>query len=71
MPAFKNDNGFKANLDKACGKFMNANAITKKSTRTKSPELIAKFCDQILIKSSKNPKEEELEDFFYSSDGSF
>jgi len=62
MTSFKNDNGFVASLDKACGKFINANAVTKKSTSTKSPELIAKFCDQMLKKSAKNPEEEELED---------
>lgn len=61
--AFNNDNGFVAALDKACGKFINTNAITiaTKST-SKSPELLAKYCDLLLKKSSKNPEEAELED---------
>merc|ERR1712150_334189 len=62
LTAFKNDSGFVASLDKACGKFINQNAVTKKTNSTKSPELIAKFCDQLLKKSAKNPEEAELED---------
>lgn len=61
--AFNNDNGFVAALDKACGKFINTNAVTIASKSTsKSPELLAKYCDLLLKKSSKNPEEAELED---------
>lgn len=61
--AFKNDSGFVAALDKACGKFINQNAVTIASqSATKSPELLAKYCDILLKKSSKNPEEAELED---------
>lgn len=61
--AFKNDNGFVSALDKACGKFINTNAVTNASRNPlKSPELLAKFCDLLLKKSSKNPEENELED---------
>lgn len=61
--AFKNDSGFVAALDKACGKFINQNAVTVASQSTsKSPELLAKYCDILLKKSSKNPEEAELED---------
>lgn len=61
--AFKNDNGFVSALDKACGKFINTNAVTVASNNPlKSPELLAKFCDILLKKSSKNPEENELED---------
>merc|ERR1712012_1301806 len=63
LTAFNNDSGFVASLDKACGKFINNNAVTKHASQSsKSPELIAKFCDQMLKKSAKNPEEEELED---------
>lgn len=63
MTAFKNDKGFVAALDKACGKFINANAVTIASkNNNKSPELLAKYCDILLKKSSKNPEEAELED---------
>ncbi|KAL1450969.1 hypothetical protein WDU94_003271 [Cyamophila willieti] len=61
---FHNDSGFIAALDKACGKFINNNAITRISNNnsSKSPELLAKYCDILLKKSSKNPEENELEE---------
>lgn len=63
LMSFNNDNGFVAALDKACGKFINTNAVTVASKNTsKSPELLAKYCDVLLKKSSKNPEEAELED---------
>ncbi|CAG7819834.1 unnamed protein product [Allacma fusca] len=63
ITAFKNDSGFVAALDKACGKFINNNAITKMSNTTqKSPELLARYCDLLLKKSNKNPEDQELED---------
>lgn len=63
MTAFGNDSGFVAALDKACGRFINANAVTKQAnTSSKSPELLARYCDLLLKKSSKNPEEAELED---------
>jgi cullin 1 len=41
LTAFSNDNGFVASLDKACGKFINNNSVTKKAnTSSKSPELL-------------------------------
>lgn len=62
--AFSNEAGFVAALDKACGKFINKNAVTAQSPHTsaKSPELLAKYCDLLLKKSSKNPEEGELEE---------
>lgn len=63
LTAFSNDNGFVASLDKACGKFINNNSVTRRAqTSSKSPELLAKYCDHLLKKSSKNPEEAELED---------
>lgn len=63
LVAFNNDSGFVAALDKACGRFINANAVTKMAnSSSKSPELLAKYCDLLLKKSSKNPEEAELED---------
>ena len=48
---------------KACGKFINNNAVTRLAAQSsKSPELLAKYCDLLLKKSSKNPEEAELED---------
>ncbi|CAL8109556.1 unnamed protein product [Orchesella dallaii] len=63
LTAFKNDSGFVAALDKACGKFINNNAVTKAAQSTqKSPELLARYCDLLLKKSNKNPEDQELED---------
>merc|ERR1712223_645197 len=42
---------------------INNNAVTKHASQSsKSPELLAKYCDILLKKSSKNPEEAELED---------
>ncbi len=66
MSAFSNDAGFVASLDKACGKFINGNAVTRQAnSSSKSPELLAKYCDLLLKKSAKNPEEAELEDTLY------
>ncbi|XP_077862344.1 cullin-1-like [Saccoglossus kowalevskii] len=63
LSSFNNDAGFVAALDKACGKFINNNAVTKAAnSSSKSPELLARYCDSLLKKSSKNPEEAELED---------
>ncbi len=63
LTSFSNDSGFVASLDKACGKFINQNPVTRRANASsKSPELLAKYCDHLLKKSSKNPEEAELED---------
>jgi len=47
----------------ACRKFINVNSVTQAaSMSSKSPELLARYCDLLLKKSSKNPEEAELED---------
>merc|ERR1719431_1478764 len=46
LTAFNNDSGFVASLDKACGKFINNNAVTKLASQSsKSPELLAKYIE--------------------------
>lgn len=61
--AFKSDSGFVAALDKACGRFINTNSVTQAAnSNTKSAELLAKYCDVLLRKSSKNSEEAEVED---------
>lgn len=63
LNAFNNDSGFVAALDKACGRFINNNAVTRQAnSSSKSPELLARYCDLLLKKSSKNPEESEIED---------
>jgi cullin 1 len=63
LSAFHNDKGFVASLDKACGRFINNNAVTKKcNSSSKSPELLARYCDILLKKNTKNTEDSELED---------
>jgi cullin 1 len=63
LSAFHNDKGFVAALDKACGRFINNNAVTKKcNSSSKSPELLARYCDLLLKKNTKNSEDAELED---------
>jgi hypothetical protein len=57
--AFQSDPAFVAALDKACRKVVNDNPINKDST--KSPELLAKYCDLLLKKSTKHLDENALE----------
>lgn len=59
---FKSDSGFVASLDKACRRFINDNAICQAAkSLSKSPELLAKFCDSLLKKNTKMPEESEME----------
>lgn len=60
--AFESDPLFVTSLEKACRTFVNNNAVTAAAKSTsKSPELLAKYCDSLLKKSAKNPEEDELE----------
>ncbi|UYV64401.1 CUL1 [Cordylochernes scorpioides] len=59
---FDNNVGFSNAFERACVKFVNENAITKKFEMVgKSSELLAKYCD-ILLKNSKGFREFELEE---------
>ncbi|CAF0885104.1 unnamed protein product [Adineta ricciae] len=63
--AFNSEQGFTAALDKACGKFINNNAVTTAAgNTTKSPELLARYCDALLRKGSKAVEETDLEEKF-------
>ncbi|CAF3082797.1 unnamed protein product [Rotaria socialis] len=63
--AFSSEQGFTAALDKACGKFINNNAVTTAAgNTTKSPELLARYCDALLRKGSKAVEETDLEEKF-------
>jgi cullin 1 len=59
--SFKGDPGFVAALDKACREFVNRNSVCTTGS-SKSPELLAKFCDALLRKSSKSAEEVGVED---------
>lgn len=58
---FQGDPKFVAALDKACRRYMNDNAISKSTTVSKSPELLARYSDKLFKKSAKNPEEDEME----------
>lgn len=62
--SFKNHPLFSRALDTACQQFINHNAVTGGSSNktNKSAELIARYCDYLLKKSSKLSEETELED---------
>jgi len=63
--SFNSEQGFTAALDKACGKFINNNAVTTAAgNTTKSPELLARYCDTLLRKGSKAVEETDLEEKF-------
>ncbi|POV98267.1 hypothetical protein PSHT_14120, partial [Puccinia striiformis] len=57
--SFRGEAGFNAALDKACREFINTNAVTGKSSQ-KSPELLAKYSDQLLKKTNKVGEETDL-----------
>lgn len=57
---FRNDQQFVGALDKACATAINYRVHPKQMCR--SPELLAKYCDNLLKKSSKGSSETELDD---------
>lgn len=59
--AFTGESEFVRSLDNACKEFVNRNAVCKTSS-TRSPELLAKYTDQLLKKGAKTADESELED---------
>ncbi|KAI9807661.1 MAG: hypothetical protein M1825_005602 [Sarcosagium campestre] len=58
--AFTGESDFVRSLDNACREFVNRNEVCK-SGSTKSPELLAKYTDTLLKKSTKNAEESDLE----------
>lgn len=56
---FKSELGFNASLDRACSEFCNSNPAC--TVPTKSPELLASYCDQLLKKNNKELDAESLE----------
>jgi len=59
--SFEKDAGFVAALDKACNRFINKNQVTiDAKSSSKSPELLARYCD-LLLRSSKVSEDSELE----------
>lgn len=57
---FQNDQEFLSALDKACSTSINFR--TNQKMPCKSPELLAKYCDSLLRKSSKEFTENEIDD---------
>jgi len=61
--AFKNDAGFVQAMDKAFTSFINHNSVTEAQRGgNRSPELLARYCDMLLRKSSKNSTDGEVEE---------
>jgi len=59
---FKNDLGFSTSLDKACRRYINNNSVCAAAkSPSKSPELVARFTDQLLKKSNKGADPTEVE----------
>lgn len=58
--AFQGDPEFVKSLDNACREFVNRNKVCKSSS-SKSPELLAKYCDSLLKKNAKNTDDTDLE----------
>lgn len=59
---FRGDEMFKQSLDLASKKFINDNAVTQASSfGDRNAELIAKYCDMIMSKSTSAVKHDELE----------
>ncbi|KIX05738.1 uncharacterized protein Z518_03710 [Rhinocladiella mackenziei CBS 650.93] len=59
--AFNGESEFVRSLDNACQEFVNHNQVCK-SNSTRSPELLAKYADQLLKKGAKAADESELEE---------
>ncbi|KAK4948142.1 ubiquitin ligase (cullin) of SCF [Elasticomyces elasticus] len=59
--AFNGESEFVRSLDNACQEFVNHNQVCKSNT-TRSPELLAKYADQLLKKGAKAADESELEE---------
>ncbi|KAI9798511.1 MAG: hypothetical protein M1833_004778 [Piccolia ochrophora] len=58
--AFVGESEFVRSLDNACREFVNRNEVCK-SGSTKSPELLAKYTDTLLKKSTRSVEESDLE----------
>lgn len=58
--AFKGESEFVRSLDNACKEFVNRNTVCK-SGSTRSPELLAKYTDNLLKKTAKSAEESDLE----------
>jgi len=61
---FQGDQAFIGALDRACNAVINHR---EPKTQSKSPELLARYCDSLLKKSSKGISESEIEDKLASS----
>ena len=58
--AFMGESEFVRSLDNACREFVNRNDVCKQGS-SKSPELLAKYTDSLLKKSTKSAEESDLE----------
>ena len=57
--AFDGDQRFP--LEKAARRFINSNAVTSATSSSRSPELVARFTDQVLRKSNRTDDSQNIE----------
>lgn len=63
VSAFARDPAFSRALDKGCERFINRNAVTELAgSARKSPELLAKYADSLLKRSTKETQIDDLEE---------
>lgn len=68
IDCFHHDVGFVSAMDKAFTIFVNENHVTKlANSYTKSAELVARYCDKILRKSTRNAAKEVEMDVLLTS----
>ena len=58
--AFNSESEFVRSLDSACREYVNHNQVCENATN-RSPELLAKYTDQLLKKSAQSAEEDDLE----------
>ncbi|KAL9057528.1 MAG: hypothetical protein Q9162_002260 [Coniocarpon cinnabarinum] len=58
--AFSSESEFVRSLDSACTEYVNHNKVCEKATN-RSPELLAKYTDQLLKRSAQSAEEDDLE----------
>ncbi|KAI8871170.1 Cullin-domain-containing protein [Ramicandelaber brevisporus] len=59
--AFRSEPGAQTAMDKACSAFINTNKLCPQEDQSKSPELLARYCDHLLKKGSRSYEESDLE----------
>ncbi|KAH9367051.1 hypothetical protein HPB48_018111 [Haemaphysalis longicornis] len=63
VTTFGSDGGFFSALEAACRRFVNSNFVTRRpKPRNGTPELLAQYCDSLLLKSRQKSEVDDLEE---------